>query len=57
MAKSLCELKKTLKTDFGTFVSLVTNPTHVCKKCGRVANSKKLLCKPTKLKAVNENHG
>lgn len=57
MAKSLCELKKTLKTDFGTFVSLVNNPTHVCKKCGRVANSKKLLCKPTKLKAVNENHG
>lgn len=54
MSKSLCELKKTLKQDFGTYISLVDNPTHVCRKCGRVANSKKLLCKPVKLKQTSE---
>ena len=52
MAKSLCELKKTLKSDFNSFIALVNDPTHVCKKCGRVANSKKLLCKPVKLNAA-----
>lgn len=50
MSKTLCELKKTLKTDFDAFVQLVNNPTHVCHKCGRTANSKKLVCKPIKLK-------
>ena len=55
MGKSLCELKKSLKQDFGTFVSLVNDPTHVCRKCGRVANSKKLVCKPVKLKAASRN--
>ena len=56
MAKPLCELKKTLKQDFGTFVSLIENPTHVCRKCGRSANSKKVLCKPVKLKSGAESH-
>lgn len=55
MAKSLCELKKTLKKDFDVYVSLVNDPTHVCQKCGRVANHKKLLCKPTKLKLVSQS--
>ena len=53
MAKTLCELKKTLKRDFGAFVSLVKSPTHVCQKCGRSANKKKLLCKPLRLEVAN----
>jgi len=49
MTKPLCELKKSLKRDLATYVELVRNPTHVCKKCGRAANDKRLLCKPVKL--------
>ncbi len=49
MSKTLCDLKKTLKRDLSAYVKLVREPTHVCRKCGRVANSKNLLCKPTKL--------
>ena len=52
MSKSLCDLKKQLKADLSQYVKLVDQPTHVCTKCGRVANSKKLLCKPLKIVAV-----
>ena len=55
MGKSLCDLKKNLKKDFASYVALVNAPTHICKKCGRVANSKKLLCKPTKLAIVSRD--
>ena len=55
MSKPLCELKKTLKKDFATYVSLVDNPTHVCRKCGRSANSKKLLCKPMRLPSAKRD--
>ena len=54
MSKTLCELKKTLKRDFESFLSLVDKPTHACRKCGRLANSKKLLCKPVKLKPAEQ---
>lgn len=50
MAKTLCDLKKALKSDFQSYQLLVINGTHVCEKCGRVANDKKRLCKPAKLK-------
>ena len=52
MSKTLCELKKRLKADISEYVQLVDQPTHVCKKCGRVANEKKLLCKPLKIVAA-----
>lgn len=52
MAAKLCEMKKLLKTDFEAFTALVVDPTHLCKRCGRVSNEKKRLCKPQKLKAV-----
>ena len=55
MTKPLCELKKSLKRDFDGYLQLVNNPTHVCRKCGRSANSKKLLCKPVSLKASDKN--
>jgi len=51
MTKPLCELKKSLKGDLHAYMKLVRVPTHVCRKCGRVANCKKLLCKPLKLPA------
>ncbi len=50
MAKTLCELKKVLKSDFTTFKLYVCDPTHVCTKCGRAANDKQMLCKPERLK-------
>ena len=50
MTKPLCELKQSLKSDFKKYKRLVSDPTHVCKKCGRAANKKKLLCSPAKIK-------
>ena len=50
MAKPLCEMKKLVKTDFDQFLRYVTDPTHACRKCGRVANCKRRLCKPVRLK-------
>lgn len=44
-------MKKLLKKDFELFVKHVQNPTHLCRSCGRVANCKRRLCKPMKLKS------
>jgi hypothetical protein len=49
MAKELCKLKKGLKQEPESFMLLVCQPTHMCGKCGRAANSKKLLCDPLRL--------
>ncbi len=51
MGKELCKLKKSISIDITSYMLLVNNPTHVCSKCGRAANSKKLLCHPTRIKA------
>lgn len=51
MGKELCKLKKDLRIDLSEYMLLVNRPTHVCTKCGRAANSKKLLCSPTKIKS------
>lgn len=50
MAKELCKLKKSLSIDITSYMLHVHQPTHVCGKCGRAANSKKLLCEPVKIK-------
>lgn len=50
MGKELCKLKKMVKNDFDAYKLLVNDPSYVCKKCGRAANKKKLLCSPAKLK-------
>lgn len=49
--KKICKLVKddVLEEDLKEFKQLVVNPTHLCIKCGRVANDKKLLCEPEKL--------
>ncbi len=50
MTKELCKLKKSLSIDITNYMLYVNQPTHVCEKCGRAANSKKLLCQPVKIK-------
>jgi hypothetical protein len=50
MAKTLCKIKKLLKEDPATYVQHVHKPKFVCRSCGRVANSKGLLCAPLKIK-------
>jgi hypothetical protein len=54
MAKTLCEMKKTLKADFDTYRTYVAGATHLCTRCGRAANSAKLLCRPEKLMVKSE---
>lgn len=46
MGKELCKLKKSLKSEVDEYILLVNQPTHVCRKCGRAGNRKKLLCEP-----------
>lgn len=54
MAKTLCKLigKKILKEDPAAYIGLVSKPKSVCLNCGRVANSKKNLCKPENMKKL-----
>jgi len=49
MGKSLCKLKKELKTDIRSYTLLVKSPQYVCDKCGRCANKKKNLCSAQKM--------
>jgi hypothetical protein len=49
MPKTLCDLKKLLKSDFKGYVQYLREPTHVCRKCGRAANDRQRLCKPERL--------
>jgi uncharacterized Zn finger protein len=51
--KKLCKQVKheVLEEDLEAYKKLVTNPTHLCLKCGRVCNDKHLLCEPEKLPA------
>ena len=50
MSTELCKLKKSLKGDLPTYILLVEQPRFVCLNCGRVANKKKNLCRPERLK-------
>ena len=50
-AKELCKWKqKDVRENFSEFADIVKNPKFVCKKCGRVADKKKVLHKPASLK-------
>ena len=48
--KTFCKWSsKDIEKRFDLLTDLVLDPTHVCKKCARVSNNKKALCKPAKL--------
>ena len=48
--KTLCDLKHLLQTDPKRYMKYVDRPSHICLKCGRAANEKKLVCEPKKIK-------
>jgi hypothetical protein len=48
--KEICNWTKAqLENHFALLAKITAEPTVGCSKCGRVANSKKWLCKPKKL--------
>ena len=48
--KKLCKWKKgDVEDDFDELRKIVAKPAYVCRKCGRVADKKKWLCKPEAL--------
>lgn len=54
MAKTLCEWKKRdLEKHPEKLLELVRDPRFYCRKCARVANTSKVLCKPRKLPLPN----
>lgn len=45
--KKICKWSKSdIEKRFDKLRDIVSEPTHVCANCGRVARKKKLLCKP-----------
>ncbi len=50
MARTLCDWKKRdLEKHPERLLELVRDPRYYCRKCARVANRSKVLCKPRKL--------
>lgn len=51
--KELCKLKKDeLSKNIKKILKIVKKPKFICEKCARVANDKKYLCEPKKMKSV-----
>lgn len=52
----MCSLSKVMRSTNGeSYVSLMNNPKFYCKRCGRAANEKEYLCRPTLLVDENTN--
>jgi len=50
MAKTLCDWsKKEIDRNSDLLRELTNTPQYFCRKCARVANHSKILCKPRKL--------
>jgi len=47
--KTLCDYSKKLPDNLLFFVEQAKDATHICGKCGRLASTKDLLCKPNKI--------
>jgi len=46
MAKTICDFsRKEIESNPGRLFELIRDPQFYCSKCGRVANTKKVLCK------------
>lgn len=55
MSKTLCDWSKSdLKKHPDKLFELVRDPRFFCKRCARVANTSKVLCKPKKLPLLKE---
>jgi len=51
--KGLCKWKRSDYADqLKLLRTIVARPKHVCLRCGRVADRKKVLCEPVPLKPV-----
>ncbi|MFD2179193.1 hypothetical protein [Veronia pacifica] len=51
MAKTLCKWRNAqIESELKVLKKLVKKPDVVCSKCARVANTKKVLCKPMSMK-------
>lgn len=48
----LCDWKKDDYADVERMTAVVVDARWLCRKCGRVANRKRLLCKSTKLEGA-----
>lgn len=49
MAKTLCDWSKSdIEKHAGKLFRLTRDPSFFCKKCARVANTAKVLCKPAR---------
>ena len=46
MTKTMCKHAKDLPESMDKIIEIICNATYVCRKCARVANSDKKLCKP-----------
>jgi len=52
----LCRLgRKDIKDRLPEIAAVVEKPTHICGRCARVADKKKLLCKPVKLSRAGKD--
>lgn len=49
MSKKMCKLYSLAEKDTKAYTKYVLPAKYVCKKCGRVANSDDLLCRPKEL--------
>ena len=55
MAKTLCDWSKgEIEHHASKLARLVQNPTYFCRKCARVANTNKILCKAHPLPPVHD---
>jgi len=48
-AKTICEWKGQIEAHWEELKELVSKPKYACRKCGRAASRKKVLCKPRAL--------
>ena len=50
---SFCKVTdEMLESQVKTYIKLVSDPTVVCEKCHRLANKKRNLCHPKKIKKI-----
>ena len=53
MTRTICDFsKKELEKDPSVLFELTRDPQFYCRKCGRVANTKKVLCKAKDFKEI-----